>query len=291
MKNVEKVISDRIFKIESNNLRVINYLKIDNGLYIVNCICNKCGYSFNDVDRNLSHKFKCRYCILIERSKLIKEGIVKIVKIENHGIGNILLLECKNGHIYKQDRRNLLANKGCNECYLENKKLPKLKILEMFKKTHGDYYVYDLCNFKNIHTKIKITCKKNHIFYQKISNHLQGKGCPICRESLGERTIKTFLEKNNINYQKQKTFDGCFYVNKLKFDFYLPENNVCVEYDGIQHFKPIKQFGGEKEFLKTQARDVIKNEYCNKNGIYLIRISYLDNIQEKLSHINKLIVL
>ena len=61
-----------------------------------------------------------------------------------------------------------------------------------------------------------------------------------------------------------------------------------IEYDGIQHFEPVKLFGGKDEFKKTQIKDKIKTEYCIKNNIQLIRISYLENIEELL---NKLIIL
>ena len=64
---------------------------------------------------------------------------------------------------------------------------------------------------------------------------------------------------------------------------------MCIEYDGIQHFEPIKLFGGEKEFLKTQKKDRIKNEYCINNNIRLIRISNVNDVEKLL--INKLIIL
>ena len=65
-------------------------------------------------------------------------------------------------------------------------------------------------------------------------------------------------------------------------DFYIPSINTIIEYDGVQHFKPISLFGGVKEFIKIQERDKIKNDYCIKNGIKMIRISYDDNINDKL---------
>ena len=281
MKNIKKVISDRIYKIELNNLDVISY-KED---YDVQCKCKKCGYLITDNYRNLSYKkFKCKYCELLSKSSLIKNGDVKIINIKD----NFIELECKNGHIYKQDRRNLLAGKYCNRCYLDNKVFSKNKIISKFKDIHGDYYKYNFDNFKNLHSIIEIKCGKGHVFSQKISNHLQGKGCPICRESLGERMISNYLKLNNINYTRQKKFNDCKHINKLPFDFFLPEYNICIEYDGIQHFKPVKQFGGEKEFEKVKIKDKIKTNYCKNNNIELIRISYLDNIIEKLT--NELII-
>lgn len=86
--------------------------------------------------------------------------------------------------------------------------------------------------------------------------------------------ISKYLEINKIEYVRQKKFTNCENVKNLPFDFYLPESNVCIEYDGIQHFKPISLFGGIEGFVKTKVRDVKKNEYCELNNIKLIRISY-----------------
>jgi len=76
----------------------------------------------------------------------------------------------------------------------------------------------------------------------------------------------------------------------LPFDFYLSDLNICIEYDGIQHFKPIDYFGGDTAFILLQTNDQIKNEYCIENNIKLIRIRYDENIEEKLSNILKLCI-
>ena len=284
MKNKENVIKDRSNKIELNNLKIIDYVSHDK----IICECNKCGYKITDNHRNFGdYKYKCRYCILINRSRLIMDGSVKIISIE----GKRINLKCSRGHVYIQDRGNLLSGKRCNQCYLDNKIFTKEDVLVDFSKIHGDYYSYNLDNFKNLHTKIEITCKKGHIFMQKVSNHLQGKGCPVCRESLGERTISNYLLANNIEYIRQTRFDGCKFINKLPFDFYIPKLDMCIEYDGIQHFKPVKAFGGTKEFNKTIVKDKIKDEYCCNNNIHLLRISCFENIIEKLKTIQKYIIL
>ena len=76
----------------------------------------------------------------------------------------------------------------------------------------------------------------------------------------------------------------------MPFDFYLSDLNICIEYDGIQHFKPIDYFGGDTAFILLQTNDQIKNEYCIENNIKLIRIRYDENIEEKLSNILKLCI-
>lgn len=99
-------------------------------------------------------------------------------------------------------------------------------------------------------------------------------GCSKCAESKGEKEISSYLTELNIDFISQYRFDNCVYKRKLPFDFYLPKFNMCIEYDGKQHFEPIKWFGGEKGFKKQQMYDKIKNDYCNKNNINLIRIPY-----------------
>ena len=105
--------------------------------------------------------------------------------------------------------------------------------------------------------------------------------CNKCNESSGVIQITNLLEENNIEYVKEFIFLD-LKSNKgkyLRFDFYLPEKNMCIEYDGAQHFKPVKYWGGEKTFLEIQERDALKNEYCKNNGIKLVRIPYtLKNI-------------
>lgn len=74
---------------------------------------------------------------------------------------------------------------------------------------------------------------------------------------------------------------------KLRFDFYLPTYNTCIEFDGKQHFEAINFFGGEENLKLTQLRDSQKNQYCIQNNIDLYRISYndIDNIYTILQQI------
>jgi len=134
--------------------------------------------------------------------------------------------------------------------------------------------------------KIKIKCNKCcTIFYQRPKDHINNKqGCPICKESKGEKIIRHYLINNNIKYETQKTFNGCIYKKKLKFDFYLPKYNTCIEFDGEQHSKPIKYFGGINQLNIIQKRDKIKTNYCNNNNIQLIRINYNKKVKKILDN-------
>ena len=117
-----------------------------------------------------------------------------------------------------------------------------------------------------------------------------GTGCPTCRESMGEREIRKYLELNKIEYKREKRFFDCKYIRTLPFDFYLPNYNMCIEYDGEQHFKKFR-FEVDDTNLKFRIlKDNIKTNYCEKNNITLIRISYMDNIISKLDSYMKSIV-
>jgi len=171
---------------------------------------------------------------------------------------------------------------GCPICNLKNKKSLDDFIKES-KIIHGDKYDYSLVKYKNNKTKVKIICSEHGIFKQEPKLHIHRKyGCPKCYKSKGELEISKYLESLEIKYEEQKIFKDCKNISSLKFDFYLPKHNICIEYDGIQHFKPLKYFGGEKAYNKIKNNDIIKNNFCEKNNINLIRISYLENISEKI---------
>lgn len=115
-------------------------------------------------------------------------------------------------------------------------------------------------------------------------------GCPHCKSSRGERKISKILDENKVKYSKEKSFDGCKDKVRLRFDFYIQTLDLCIEMQGLQHFQPIEFFGGKRGFKKQQKRDQIKRDFCKKEGIRLLEISYkdFDNI-EKILKKNKVI--
>ncbi len=143
---------------------------------------------------------------------------------------------------------------------------------------HGNNYDYSFVVYKGNDIPVKIKCKKcNNIFNQTPEKHLNSKhGCPICKQSRGENKIKNILDKLNIDYEIQKRFDDCKNILSLPFDFYLQDQNLLIEYNGIQHYKPIGYFGGEKTFKDNFKKDKIKVDYCKNNNINLLIISYKD---------------
>lgn len=115
--------------------------------------------------------------------------------------------------------------------------------------------------------------------------HLNGNGCPKCRESKGEKIIRGYLIENNFNFISQHKFPDCKDIKTLPFDFYLPEHNICIEFDGRQHYEVIDRWGGVEGLKDQQKKDKIKNKYCENNKIKLFRISYKESIYNKLTEI------
>lgn len=140
----------------------------------------------------------------------------------------------------------------------------------------------------------KVSCRcliDNHIWETKPHILLGRHGCPKCNSSRGENRIEKNLIELGIEYMTQYSFNDCKYVYALRYDFYLPQYNTCIEYDGIQHYRPTDFGSGDKdkiqeEFRQTIERDNIKTQYCIDNNIKLIRIPYTEfNNIEKI--INK----
>lgn len=193
------------------------------------------------------------------------DGIKDKVKIlcPDHGE----FIQCVSNHINMID--------GCPKC-AGNSKLDRNELVCKFNKIHFNRYDYSLIDNVSSIEKVNIICKIHGEFKQSIYKHLIGQGCSICNNkiSIGEEYIKSYLELNGIKYISQHGFDTCRYKNRLSFDFYLPDHNTCIEFDGIQHFKPVKDFGGKKGFEIGLVRDSCKNKWCDENSVKLIRIKY-----------------
>ena len=134
-------------------------------------------------------------------------------------------------------------------------------------------------------------CKKcGYEWHTLVGSVLAGRGCPKCNLSHGALRIAKYFDDNGINYTREFKFDNCRNIRPLPFDFYVKDKNTCIEYDGEQHFEPVKFGDGESaervkyKFETQQRNDNIKTEYCQNNGIKLIRIPYtdFDNIESIL---------
>lgn len=237
--------------------------------------CGKCKPQFGD-------KLKLEY--FVNNSDKIHNFEYDYSLVEYINNKTKVKIICKKHGVFYQEPRNHLLGQKCPTCR-GNKKITKSDFVERCSVLFDSKYDYSISEIDGVKSKTNIICKKHGIFTQVVESHLRGHGCPRCKDSKGEKIISWFLDKKNIKYEKQKMFDGCKDIRKLKFDFYIPEINTCIEFDGKHHFEVI-EFGLSK-LEDTVKKDKIKNQFCEENKIRLIRISYKQNIIEQLEDLLK----
>jgi len=255
----------------------------------VKIICKEHGIFEQTPDQHL-RGYGCNKCnggIKLSKTEII-ESFKKIHKNKyDYSLVNYInahskiKIICKYHGEFKQTPNSHKRGNGCPKCV--GKQQNNSNIIQEFQNIHKNKYDYSLVKYISSQNEIKILCHNHGIFKQKPVKHKSGQGCPKCNESKGEKEIRNILETKQINYITQKTFNGCKYKQKLKFDFYLPEYNLCIEYDGEQHFVSKEHFGGEKGLILRQKRDKIKDKYCKENNIKLLRIKFNENIKETIN--------
>ena len=151
-----------------------------------------------------------------------------------------------------------------------------IPLMKVMKQTWTKDSIIDLMknytnksDFTDDHPNARMAAMR-HGWWDEITSHMD------TVESRGEILVNGILTKNSINFNTQQKFKDCTskrgkYCRKLPFDFYVPDYNVCIEYDGRQHFEPVY---GEEQLEIQKFIDNLKDEYCKKNGIKLIRIPY-----------------
>lgn len=263
---------------------------------------NTCGNVYEVAWNNFQQGGRCPRCSGLE--KLNNEEIDRRIKELTNGeyirLGEYtrthakMLVEhnvCNNKYMVTWG--NFRNGKRCPKC-LRAEKLDNKKIDERIFELVRDEYIR-LGEYVGSGVKMLIKHTLCETKYEVAwDNFKQGKRCPRCKESKGEKSIADILNSLNIKHTSQKRFEECKYKKTLPFDFYInnKKSKLLIEFDGIQHFKPIEVFGGKEALKDTQLRDKIKNNYAKENNIPLLRIPYTEqnNIEkiltEKLKELN-----
>ena len=234
-----------------------------------------------------------------------KNSTSKLLSKEYINTHDLLTFQCSCGKIFKTSWKQFKYRKKrtCNKCSYENKNKNRsksnLQYTKEFNEKIGDEFEL-LSEYINLTTKVKVKHKLcGNIREVNPKQIITYGGCPICssRTSKGEKKILDKLNNLSIQYTREKTFNNLKADSKhnLRFDFYIKSFNLLIEYDGIQHFKPINFNNKEnilKAFMKRRKYDLKKNKFCKENNIKLVRISYYDykNINKILEYLFKDIV-
>lgn len=259
--------------------------------------CNACGNIF---EQNASDHLSGRGCPIcagvakltiktfVEKSNIVHDYKFNYDKVHNFKNNKEkVIIICPQHGEFIQVVNNHMRGYGCKSCRTDLNTIILKKDINLFKeeanKVHNFLYDYSKVEYKQSHINIEIICKVHGSFFQTPSNHLKGYGCKMCSHNkiysnspLEELVIKDYLINNNIIFEEQKIFNNCKYKSHLKFDFYILSHNMCIEYNGEQHYRPFRFEKDSKTFKIRKIRDDIKIEYCNKNNINLLIIPYWD---------------
>lgn len=222
------------------------------------------------------------------RSKELSQDRYGYDKVSFKKLSDQVIITCIEHGDFIQRASSHLAGNGCKKCFILSTRKTKEEFILEAKKIHGDKYDYSKVVYSGNKKPVEIICPKHGSFWQKPNSHTSSKyGCKLCNDSKGEVKISLILKKHGINYIREYKIDHYHY----RYDFFLPDFNTFIEFNGIQHYQEVKFFGGSKGFKSTKKRDKKKKELIKKQNGILITLSYLDlesNVDFETLLLNKL---
>lgn len=279
-------------KYPKDNLSCLEY-----SLMTKPCIiqCNNCGKIYSFTQGQFALKRKDIFCKKCKDSNKWKETKEKFKNWLNYQQNFTLIDDLSDIHDSQQHVKcrcnkcgKVQENKKIYDylrgirCYCETKSSKKTE--QILRKELDNEYDFSFEEYVNTDTKMSFIHKKcGQDFIYTPRDLLRNYGfCPNCNKnrSHGENIIRkllvdasiTFIEEYQINIDKQT----------LRLDFFLPKDNIAIEFNGIQHYQSVQHFGGQKAFIKRQRYDNIKKQWCERNNIKLIIIKYNEDILKRL---------
>ena len=240
--------------------------------------CTKCreiAIPLEEVQKRLDKITKDRISIIGSYQSTHKDTTFKCKVCSHEWTGNV--------HYKIQNvKTNKTDSFGCPKCSKKMKKTTEIFKKEVKELVGNEYLVkgeYSTANdlVEMTHT----TCGEDYPV-RPADFLYKNNRCPYCanneKESKAVRFIRTILMESSIKCETEKDYEDCIYKKKLPFDFYFPELNLLLEYDGEQHFR---NMGGLfNDFENTRIRDNIKNQWCINNDINFLRLHYKMNFED-----------
>lgn len=238
--------------------------------------------------------------------ELDPDNVIKPTQI-THGSNECMSWICNKHsppHKWVASVKKRVAGGGCHKCNFDGYEQlvgGKEHFVSEANKTHKNKYEYPGEYIDN-KTLINIYCpvvnKKSNLphgnFLQNPKDHKRGSGCIKCtNESISSKALDSLQSVlNDLGYPlgenciAEHTFTEMTYINQLKIDRYLPNENIAIEMDGGYHFKFPENWGGKTKLDEIHKRDITKDIFCVQNKINLIRIPHTVNVtQEMLTEI------
>lgn len=240
--------------------------------------CNACGREQRAKDYRFSFDYIKAFIEVESKSgcKLLSQKYINVTS-------NLKLI-CKCGKEFKATFTKFSSRnrRQCRSCGINIGASARTKTHEQFAeevfKLVGDEYTV-LGVYSSDSAKILMRHNACEYEYEATpSNILKDRRCPFCKSSKGEIKIAQWLKENNLNYKSEYSFSNLMsdFKNPLRFDFAVFDDckniKTLIEYDGGQHFHWVKGWQLERDFIKAQYHDELKNNYCKNHNIKLLRI-------------------
>lgn len=232
---------------------------------------------------NGCHKCSCdkiKKILSFTKEKFIEKSIIKHGNTYGYDLVNYINswtkveLICYIHGSFHQTPDSHMSGNGCPKCKYDNLSKKFVSNTQEFvvkaRAIHGDRYGYGKVKYINVKTYVILECYIHGDFYQKPNGHLNGQGCPMCKSSKGELLLYNVFIKNKIKVEKEYKIPN----NNFRYDFYLPEYNLLIEFHGKQHYKAIDYFGGEQGLKLIKERDRYKIFLAKFNNIPIMFFNY-----------------
>lgn len=274
------------------------YLEYANDRTLLTFICNSCNGPY----KTTAHQYKsstriCNTCEsnnnrtthfqqIVNRAKEIHGEYYSYISIINQ---DLVMICPKHGAITVSIEDHCDNMKGCSHCLVENVTSSgtsaQTRFIEQANQVHKFKYVYNTVKFVSDDIDVVIKCPKHTTFSRTPKQHLSGLGCNICDAKASTiNEVIEMLQRNNIAFSQEKTFPDCNSETgrALHFDIFIPEKNLCIEFDSVHHYQPTKYSENVTDeqadrYYEIQVQnDNIKHLYCTQHNINFIRIPYLE---------------
>lgn len=254
--------------------------------------CNK-GHIYPVIPNSFKRGNRCPICydngkskIRVEFEDMLEKEGYKLLSEYTNGKKEVTL-KCNKGHVYPSTPKRFKSGNRCPECVMKktNKRLKKYneeinqkarkEFIELVKKEGYEL----LGKYEGAFKKVALKCNKGHVYPAIPNNFKHNKQrCPYCCvKSHGEELVSKLLKQHGVCFNREKSFDGLLGLGgrSLRFDFYLPKQNVVIEINGEGHYK---EYRGTFFNETTVEHDKIKRDFCKQQGIRLYNIEYLSTV-------------
>ena len=272
VKNIEKLFDNKY-----------QILEIKNKIIVLKC--KKCNNVFEKTRSSIMHSWKhnkkiCPFCEISSKNMTFSQIQFKIKNADKNNEYKLLshnnictLLHKKCNNTFKIKLSHFINNnRRCPYCSHRHSMYSTEEVKEKIKNICGDEYSL-IGDYNGLAVPARM--RHNTCGYEwdcNIHNFFRGSRCPKCQKSKGEVFIDNYLLEMKVEYKREYSFPN---LKRMRFDFYIPEINTVIEFDGEQHFHEWRKITDSHKKLKSMhKRDNIKNKFCKDNNINILRIKY-----------------